>query len=395
MSKKIKILAVTGIRSEYDIIYPVLDVLRQDPAFDVRLVVGGAHLSAWHQNSLSLIEQDGFLIADKIDYLLMTDRVTQRVKGVGILTSALAQTVEREQPDVLFVVGDREESIAMAIVGNYMNVLTAHLAGGDTVFGNADDPIRFATSKLVHIHFPFSQRSADNLERVGEEAFRIFNVGNPALDRIRMTPQRTLREVSDALHFDISDGNYVALINHPLSSECAEAGKQAEVILAALEQFCIGSNYKVVAIYPNTDPGAYTIVEVLQRYEGKSFIRCYRNLEREVFVNLMRHAKALVGNSSMGILEAPFYKLPVVNVGNRQKGREQAGNVEFVPYEVGVITQAIHKACTDEEYRKKVAEVENLFGNGRTSEKIKDVIGSIDINDKKWIIKKNLAGPTL
>jgi len=124
-----KVLAITGIRSEYDILYPVIKCLR-DAGFEVKLVVSGAHLSPWHGETVRKIEEDGFEIADKIDTLFMTNRTTQRVKGVGILTYALSQTVEREKPDFLLVVGDREESIATALVGNYMNILTAHIGGG-------------------------------------------------------------------------------------------------------------------------------------------------------------------------------------------------------------------------------------------------------------------------
>ncbi|MBI2552442.1 UDP-N-acetylglucosamine 2-epimerase (hydrolyzing) [Candidatus Uhrbacteria bacterium] len=387
-----KILALTGIRSEYYILYPVINALRKDEQFDVRVVVSGAHLSDWHGLTLREIEADGFHVVDKIDSQLMTNRTTQRVKGVGMLTYALAQTVEREKPDVIFVVGDREESIAAALVGNYMDVAVAHLGGGDPVYGNADDPIRFAVSKLAHIHFTLADAYAKNLQRVGEEEFRIFNVGDPALDTIRTTPARSLSEISNILKFDITDGHYVVFIRNPLSSEWQDAGRQMHINLQALERFSKESGYKVVAIHPNTDPGAHDIVEAIQSYKDKPFIKFYKNLEREIFVNVMRHARALVGNSSMGLLEAPFYKLPVVNVGNRQQGRLNAGNVEFVPDDLQSITQAIHKACTDEEYRAKVAELKNPFGNGYTSEKIRDVLRSIDLSDKQWLIKKNLVG---
>ena len=126
---KRKILAITGIRSEYDILYPVIDVLRKDSNFEVKIVVCGAHLTDWHGFTLKQIEKDGFKIADKINYLSMTDKKTQRAEGTGILTQALSRTVERENPDFILVVGDREESIAAAIVGNYMNVLVAHIGG--------------------------------------------------------------------------------------------------------------------------------------------------------------------------------------------------------------------------------------------------------------------------
>ena len=143
-----KVLAITGIRSEFDILYPIILELNNNPDIELKLVISGSHLSDWHGNLLEQLESDGFEIADMVDSLLMTNRNTQRVKGIGMLMLGLSQTVEREKPDLLFVIGDREESIATALVGNYMNILTAHFGGGDTVFGNADDPIRFAVSKL-------------------------------------------------------------------------------------------------------------------------------------------------------------------------------------------------------------------------------------------------------
>ena len=207
-----KILAVTGIRSEYDILYPVIDELRNREVFEIGVVVCGAHLSDWHSFSLKKIEEDGFKIVDKIDYLFITNRKTQRAKGVGILTYGLSQTVEREKPDFLIVVGDREESITTALVGNYMDILVAHIGGGDPVYGNADDPVRHAVSKLAHIHFTTTELYAEYLRKMGEEAWRIFNVGNPSLDNIRKTPLKSLNEISDFLQFDVKDKNYIVLI---------------------------------------------------------------------------------------------------------------------------------------------------------------------------------------
>lgn len=388
----ISILAVTGIRSEYDLLYPVLMCLRNDPTFAVRVVVSGAHLSDWHGKSWRTIADDGFSIADRIDSLVATDRATQRPKGVGMLVQALAQTVEREHPDMLFVVGDREESIATAIVGNYMDVLVVHLGGGDTVFGHADDPVRFATSKLAHVHCTYSSQSAANLVRVGEEAFRVFTVGNPALDRIRMVPEESPDAVSTALGCDLRDGRYIVCLQHPLSSEQTAAGEQMAVTLAALEQFCAVAQYRVISIAPNTDPGAYDMVGVIAAYGKKPWLHTFRNLDRRWFVNVMRHARALIGNSSMGILEAPYYRLPVVNVGHRQRGREQAGNVEFVPHDAAAIVAALRRACSDAGYRASIAALPNPFGDGHAAERIRDVMRSVDRSDPTWRIKRDLAG---
>ena len=212
MQKK-KILAITGIRSEYDILFPIIEGLRQDERFDLKLVLSGAHLSDWHGNMVDQVKASSFQVADNIDSLLTTNRNTQRTKGVGLLTIGLSQTVERERPDMMIVIGDREESIATALVGNYMDVLVAHYGGGDTVYGNADDPIRFAVSKLAHIHFTGAEQYAENLRNIGEEEFRVFNVGNPAYDNIRRVPEMDLKQLSEFLDFDITDGKYTVLCN--------------------------------------------------------------------------------------------------------------------------------------------------------------------------------------
>ena len=386
-----KVLAITGIRSEFDILYPIILELNNNPDIELKLVISGSHLSDWHGNFLEQLEEDGFEIADKIDSLLMTNRNTQRVKGIGMLMLGLSQTVEREKPDLLLVIGDREESIATALVGNYMNVLVAHFGGGDTVYGNADDPVRFAVSKLSHIHLTNAQVYADNLIKNGEETFRVFNVGNPAYKNILDTPICTLKEISDFLKFDISDGNYIVLLKHPLSSEKEDAFNQMKITLDVIESFCIENNFKLIGIYPNTDPGSYDILDAIKAKETSQLIKFFKNIPREYFINIMRHCKVLIGNSSMGILEAPFYKIPVVNVGNRQMGRLNAGNVEFVNYEFKTIYSAIEKACFNENYLNEISLQLNPYGNGDSVEKIVNILVGLDLSEDKWYVKKKLC----
>lgn len=384
-------LALTGIRSEYDILYPVLRRLKMNRAFDLRIVVSGAHLSDWHGGTVKKIRKDGFKIVDRIDSLFMTNRETQRAKGVGVLVNSLSQTVEREKPDFLLVVGDREESIACGIVGNYMDRLVAHIGGGDTVYGNADDPVRFAVSKLAHIHFATAREYANNLKRSGEEAFRVFNVGSPGLDNIKATPRMSQKTLSRRLKFDLVGKPFVVMLMHPLSSEVNSAGDQMRGALKALGHFCCTNGYHAVGIYPNTDPGSYDILKAIEEVDGEPWLRFYRTLPREVFVNLMRNARCLVGNSSMGILEAPYYRLPVVNVGNRQRGRLNAGNVEFVGHSIPRIGAAVARACEDERYRSKVGRLRNPYGDGTAGKKIVRILSSINPEDRRWHIKKKMC----
>lgn len=386
-----KILAVTGIRSEYDILYPILKAFEKE-GFEVCVAVANAHLSDLHGNTYKKIESDGFRIADKIDCLLSTDRLTQRSKGVGLLIAALTQTAEREQPDFLLVLGDREESIATCVVGNYMDILTIHCGGGDPVYGNADDPIRFACSKLAHIHCTTAKEYAQNLQQIGEDSWRILWSGNSSYANIANTPHITREELSKKLDFDIVSEDYIVLLKHPLSSEVNEAYEQMQIAIQACASFTQKHGLKIVGIYPNTDPGSYKILQAIT--EGEAMypqLRFYKTLTREIFINLIRHTLVLAGNSSMGILEAPFYKLPVVNIGNRQKGRLNAGNVEFVDHNKEQIELALYKACFDEGYRRYVAGLPNPYGDEKAAQHIVEFVKNIDSRDRKWYVKTKLC----
>jgi GDP/UDP-N,N'-diacetylbacillosamine 2-epimerase (hydrolysing) len=385
-----KILAITGIRSEWDILYPVLKEFQADIHYDVSVLVCGAHLSNFHGYTCKLIEGAGLRIADRIDNLLSTDRTVQRAKGVGLLTYSIAQTAEREKPDFLMYVGDREEGIATAIVANYMNIRMIHIAGGDPVFLNADDPVRFAISKLAHIHCVFAKEYAENLRKLGEEDFRILCSGNPSLDNIKNTKKINLEALSEYLDIDIKNGHYGVLIKHPLSSEVDQVNTQIRITLEAVARFVKDNNFQFIVIRPNTDPGSSNILDVMKSFEGVAGIHFFKTLPHEIFVNLLRNAKVLAGNSSMGVLEAPFYKLPVVNIGNRQSGRLNAGNLVFVKYDINEIINELSKACFDTDYRDSVSELQSPYGDGNSAIKIKKFVDKIDINDVNWLVKRKL-----
>ena len=386
-----KILAVTGIRSEYDILYPVLKQLDLCEDIDLGVVVGNAHLSESHGSTIKNIENDGFNIVDRIDCLFNTDRKTQRAKGVGMLIYGLSQTVERFQPDLMIVVGDREESIATAIVGNYMDKIVIHIGGGDPVYGNADDPIRMGVSKIAHIHLTTAESYAENLKSMGEESFRIHNFGNPSLDNIKNTKSLDLQELSNFLDVDICNKKYFIFLKHPLSSEIDDTKLQMEAALEGAKAFCDKHDYNLIGIHPNTDPGSNDIVNIIKSYSADKKINFFKTLPREIFINILRNARFLAGNSSMGILEAPFYNLPVVNIGSRQQGRLNAGNLEFVNHDPNKILEAMEKAAFDDLYREMIVNLDNPYGDGNSALKITNFIKELDIKNTKWLIKEKLV----
>lgn len=381
-NKKI-VLGITGIRSEYDILSSVFRAISKHDDLLLKVAVTGAHLSESFGHTIDEIESDGFEIVDCIESLLSGNGESLRVKGAGIQLQGLVQTVLRVKPDFLLVLGDREESITTALVSTYMNIPLVHIGGGDRVVGNADDQIRHAVTKLAHIHLTTNLESKERVLRLGEQNFRVHNVGNPGLDRLIETEKLSLSQISNNIKFPIPDGEpYIILIQHALSSEVKDAYRQMKITLDAIKVMGITT----IISFPNSDAGGGEIIRAIEEYSLVPFIYSAKNIPRLDFVNLLRNAACLVGNSSLGILEAPLLKLPVVNVGNRQMGRLHAENVQFVPHEKNAIISAIQMAVHDEGYISAVKRCRNPYGNGKSSHKIAEIIANTII-DEKLLVK--------
>jgi len=378
-----KALAVTGIRSEYDILQPILSALKKTANFDVMLVVTGAHLSATFGETVHEIEKDGFSIVDRIETLLDSNRKSSRVKGLGFALMGLVQTVERVKPDVLLVVGDREEAMATALVGAYCDIPVAHIAGGDRVVGNVDDQVRHAVSRLAHIHYVTNSESGERLIKMGEQPFRVINVGTPGIDRFMSEPHLSIAEVNQQLGLNLPEHSpYLMLLQHVISSEAEQGYWQMQQTLKAVQQLALPT----VVIYPNSDAGGREMIRCIEDYAPQGFFVAMKNIPRTPFVNLLRHTACLIGNSSAGIMEAPALHLPVINVGNRQQGRLHSSNVQFVAHDVSLIVEAIKRAVYDESYRQYVAACAPPYGDGQAAAKIVTHLQQQQL-DHHWLIK--------
>lgn len=382
-NKKIKILAVTGIRSDYDLMQPVYSALSNKINIDLRFFVTGAHLSRRHGYTINQIIKDKFKISQRSKSLIISNTLDSRVLGMTKQLKDLVKTINSIKPNLLLVLGDREEAMSAAIAGSYMNVPIAHIAGGDRVIGNIDDQIRHAVTKLSHIHFTTSSESKQRVINMGEQSFRVFNVGNPGIDRLIKLKKIPSSKLSKEINFDINyNEKYLMLIQHPLSSEYLESYKQMCITLKAIKELKI----KTIIIFPNSDVGSQEIIRAIKEYDHLDFVYSIENLEREIFVNLLRNCSCLIGNSSAGILEAPSLKLPVVNIGNRQKKRLHSTNVQFVQHDVKKIKKAIKRSIFDKKYIDKVKKCKNPYGNGTASSKIANILSQLKI-DSKLLIK--------
>lgn len=381
-----RVLFTTGIRSEYDLIYPVLLAAGRRPELEVGLVVTGAHLSPLYGHTVEQVERDGFPIVGRVESLLGSDSPAGRAKSAAIEMMGLVDVFSSFRPALALAMGDREEALAVAAVGCYMGVPVAHMGGGDTSDnGHVDNSVRYAVTKLAHLHLTTTQSSAERVIRFGEEPWRVHVVGASGLDRLRSVEQLTRAELAGRLGVELGDGPYVVVVQHAMTERVERAGEEMRVTLEAVA--ALGVNAFVG--YPNSDAGSQAIIREVEAFaERVPRIHAYRNLSREVFVNLLRHAGVVVGNSSMGVIETPLLGLPSVMVGERQVGREHGDNAVFVPYDAAAIGEAVRRALYDPNVRERARSGHNPYGDGHTGERVAALLAETAL-DLKLLSKRN------
>jgi GDP/UDP-N,N'-diacetylbacillosamine 2-epimerase (hydrolysing) len=385
MTTKRRVLGITAIRSEYFLQRPILRAIVDHAGLELSLVVTGAHLSPLHGHTVKEIEADGFPIAARIESLVYSDHDAARLKGAATQLQVLAHIVDELRPDWLLVPADREESMTLALCGTYMNIATAHYGAGDRVVGNADDMIRHAVSRLSHLLLTTHEQARQRLIQAGEQTWRVHNVGHAGIDRIRQAPELTNSELAKALSVKKIEDRFAVVVEHPLTSEIANARHQMrETMAAALEL-----GLQLFVSYPNSDPGSNQIIEVIEEYRSDPRVNVFRNIPDLEFVNLLRRAKVLLGNSSLGLLEAPYLKLPVVNVGRRQSERHHSSNVFFVTGDREAIVRQVRSILDDEETKQQISNCENPFGDGHTGERVAELLATIPLDHK--LLNKDLS----
>lgn len=371
---KRKVAVVTGTRAEYGILYPVLKVIEQHPKLQLLLIATGMHLSHEFGYTVQELEKDGFHIDAKVDMLLSNDTLPAMSKSIGIGIIGLAQTWEQVEPDIIVVLGDRVEPLAAAISGSYMNILIAHIHGGDTGKGGLDESARHAITKFAHIHFPATKESAERVIKMGEDKWRVHIVGSPSLDVILNKKLLSAEALKEKLGIDLSRP-LILLIQHPVTTQVDEAAGQMRETLEAIVELA----YPAVLIYPNSDAGGRRMIEVIKEFEKYPLIKTFPSLPRWQYLSLMKVASVMVGNSSSGIIEAPSLGVPVVNIGIRQEGREQGKNVIDVGHNKQEIIKCIEKTLTDDKFLKEVKKCENPYGDGKASQRIAEILSKVEI----------------
>ncbi|MCX6921756.1 MAG: UDP-N-acetylglucosamine 2-epimerase, partial [Verrucomicrobia bacterium] len=314
---------------------------------------------------------------------------TAQAIGTGILS--LSRTLDELRPDFLVVYADRYEGFAAMITGTQMNIPTAHIEGGDYTEGGAlDDSVRHSMTKLAHLHFATNEQAVERICRLGEEPWRVFNVGQPSLDLITAGLFASPEEVKADLGLEPSRP-VVLFCQHSVTTEFDRAAEQVRPSLAALQQLA-SEGSQVVITYPNNDAGGRQIIAEIEKLQGQSNIFITKSLGRHRFhgvLNLIGRlgTGAFVGNSSACIKETPAFGCPVVNVGSRQQGRLRANNVLDVSYDTGQILTAIRRCVGDQDFRRQCQTCKNPYGAGNAGPRIAEVLATIPL-DARLLQKK-------
>lgn len=372
--KRRKILYITGTRADYGLMRSVLFGIHNSDGLDLEIIVTGMHLMEEFGMTVDEIVKDGFCY-HTLNAIFKEDDKYSMAKFIGKTICLLTDMIKDINPDLILLLGDRGEMLAGAIVGAYLNIPTAHLHGGE-ITSTVDEYARHAITKLVNIHFPATQKSAERIRAMGEDPENIYMVGAPGLDSILNQELYDKKEISSKYHLDPTKP-VILMIQHPVTLESDDASVQILETLNAIKDL----KYQTLIIYPNADAGGREMIKKIKEYDNLPFIQSFKNIPRKDFISLMRVVSLIIGNSSSGIIEAPSFKIPVVNIGSRQKNRERAQNVLDVNYDTKEIKKAIKKALYDKEFLQNVENCQNPYGEGNTTTEIVKILKDINLDD--------------
>jgi len=378
-----KILVVTGTRSEYGLLHNTMQEIKNSKELELLLIVTGNHLVSSFGNTVEEIRKDGFKIDDEIDMIINSDKKSALIKSMGLEMIQMAQSFDRLKPDILLILGDRYETFVAATCAMMMNIPIAHMNGGESTEGAIDEQIRHAITKMAHIHFPGAEYYKERIIKMGEEAWRVFNVGQAGVENIKRLELYSKEEIEKQLNIEFNKKIFL-ITYHPVTLESENVETQIDSLLNSLEDF----DAKFIFTYPNADFGSKTVIDKINTFvEKNKDAYVFSSLGQRRYLSLLNYADIMVGNSSSGIIESSTFKLPVVNIGNRQKGRLRSNNIIDTGYSKKEIVAGINKALFNEKFKLGLNDIENIYGDGTTSLQVTWILKTIDIG-KKLLEKK-------
>lgn len=370
-----KIAVFTGTRAEYGLLYWLMKDIQNDPDLELQILATAMHFSPEHGETWKAIVKDGFQITESVEMLLSSDSSSAVVKSMGVGLIGFADALKRMQPDLLIVLGDRFEALAVTQAALIMQTPVAHLHGGEVTEGAYDESIRHAITKMSTLHFAAAEPYYKRIIQLGEQPEKVFNVGAVGLDHIQRTQFKTRSELYETYDFDFSKP-YFLITYHPETNLKEE---NVQPLFNALKQ-CSNTNF--VFSYPNADNGNTEIVKEMlaMKAEMSERVLLVKSFGIQNYLSVLKYAVAMVGNSSSGLSEAPALQVPTVNIGDRQKGRLRCDSILDVRLNESDIYQALEQAIHFP--KDELSQVVPPLGSGNTSEKIISLIKTIDFKKK-------------
>ena len=373
---KRKICFIGTSRATYGYKKNILKLLENEKEIKTFYIVTGMHLSKKHGYSVNEIIKDKISIHKKFNMISNKDNHLSFVKSLSKEIDKFSEILNKIKPDILVVTGDRAEMFIAAVTAVYMGIPVAHIQAGD-LSGHIDGSVRHAITKISHIHLASCKDSAQRVLKMGEQKWRIFNVGAPQLDELVQLKKINNRNILNKFNIKQFE-KFFLIIFHPVLYDVKSASTQINLILESLEKY----NLKKILIYPNIDTGNSKIIKIIKKFKIKQDYEIVKNLNRNNFLTLLKYASILIGNSSAGILEAPSFKTPVLNIGNRQRGRIQANNIVNSVFNKKKIIQSINYILNNKNFKKNLNKCKNPYGNGGSSSKIIKILKNIKLNQK-------------
>ena len=382
MSKR-RVCVVVNSRANYGRIKSFMKEAKKSNKIELQLIVGASALLYRFGSAIDIIRRDGFEPDAIVHSILEGETPTTMAKSTGLGIVELATHFENLKPDIVLTVADRFETLATAVASSYMNITLAHTQGGE-VTGSIDESVRHAITKLAHIHFPATERAAEYLEKMGEMKEKIYLTGCPAMDLIA---NKDMELPEDIFQHKGVGGSldrqkpYMIVLQHPVTTEFGEGGKQITETLEAVNQFTSENEIQVVWLWPNVDAGSDDISKILRQYREthkECKIHFYKNFSPEDYAKLLANCVMIVGNSSSGLREGAYLGIPCINIGSRQENRERSVNVLDASHERQDILQKMRRQAQVKRYEQS-----NMFGDGTAGAKMVRVLEETDLSIKK------------
>jgi GDP/UDP-N,N'-diacetylbacillosamine 2-epimerase (hydrolysing) len=365
-----KICVVTGTRAEYGLLRWVMQGIKDDPDLTLQIVATGMHLSPEFGLTYREIEENGFKIDRKIEMLLSSDTPVGISKSMALGLIGFSEVYSELQPDLIVILGDRFEIFAAASAALVARIPVAHIHGGEATEGLIDEAIRHSITKMAHLHFVATEEYRQRVIQLGEQPNRVFLVGGLGVDSIKRFKLLDRVELQDSIDFKFNSKNLL-ITYHPVTLEKSSARNQMEELLSALAEL---KDTGLIFTLPNADTGGRELIEAIQNFVSHNpNARSYISLGQLRYLSCVVQVDGVVGNSSSGLMEVPSLKKGTVNIGDRQRGRVQAGSVINCEPTRKSISAALNSLYSSE-FQSSLQQVTNPYGEGQASQKIVAII---------------------